>query len=226
MTRSHSILTAATLGGLLTAYRAWHLHWGATQDETEAVMPGDEVVPHPHFCATRAMTIAAPPSCIWPWIVQIGFGRGGFYSYDLLDNLGRPSAETILPEFQQVRVGDLAAPMAASPTEETSFRVRAVEPFEHLVWEKPNSTWAWQLTRLSPHETRLVTRLRMRYDVARPERIAGILLMEIGDFPMMRRQLMGIRTRAEAMWRRDSHAGSVTVTDAADAADEGCLLGR
>lgn len=223
MTRSRSILTAATLGGLLAGYRAWHLHWGATQDETEAVMPGDEVIPHPHFLATRAITIAAPPSCIWPWIVQIGFGRAGFYSYDVLDNLGRPSASTILPEFQQVQVGDLAAPMAASPTEQTSFRVREVEAFSRLVWEKPDATWAWELTRLAPHETRLVTRIRLRYDLRHLDGIAGLLLMEIGDFPMMRKQLIGIKTRAEAIWRRDSHIGSESVPADPHA---GCLLGR
>lgn len=221
MTRTRSILTAATLGGVLAAYRAWHLHWGATQDEIEAVMPGDEVVPHPHFCATRAMTIDAPPSCVWPWIVQIGFGRAGFYSYDALDNFGWPSAETILPEYQQVHVGDLAAPMVASPTEETSFRVRDVLPLEHLVWEKPQATWTWQLTQLAPHETRLVTRLRLRYDLRSAEGFASMLLMEAGDFPMMRKQLINLKLRAEALWRRDSHMART----APGGSDEG-LLGR
>lgn len=207
---------------MLTAYRAYHLRWGATQDEVMAVMPGDEVIHHPHFVATRAITIAAPPTCVWPWLVQIGFGRAGFYSYDALDNLGRPSASTILPDYQQVHVGDLAAPMAASPTEQTSFRVREVEVFDHLVWEKPDATWAWQLVRLSPTETRLITRVRMRYDLRRPEGFAGLLLMEIGDFPMMRKQLTGIKERAESLWRRDSHAAM----PAHAGQREGCLLGR
>lgn len=222
MTRSRSILTAATLGGLLTGYRAWHLRWGATQDEAVADMPGDEVIHHPHFSATRAVTIAAPPSCVWPWIVQIGFGRAGFYSYDALDNLGRPSAWTLMPEYQQVQVGDVAAPMAASPTVNTSFRVREVVPFETLVWEKPDSTWAWRLLRVSAHETRLVTRVRVRYSLPSLDGFAGMLLMEIGDFPMMRKQLLGIKQRAELMWLRDSHAAATH----GPAMAEGCHLGR
>ena len=66
--------------------RRWHLHWGAIDAEVAAAMPGDELVPEPSFSATWAITIQAPPELVWPWIVQLGTGRAGFYSYDLFDN--------------------------------------------------------------------------------------------------------------------------------------------
>ena len=89
-------------------YRHWHLRWGATDAEVALAMPGDEIVPEPSFTATRAITIAASPEQVWPWIVQIGTRRAGFYSYDLFDNAARPSADHILPEFQEVQLGDCA----------------------------------------------------------------------------------------------------------------------
>jgi hypothetical protein len=98
---------AIGVGVYLRVLRPWELRWGATDDEVRRPMPGDEIVERPTFNATRAVTVKAPPSMIWPWIVQIGFGRAGWYTYDLLDNFGRPSARRIVPEFQQIRVGDV-----------------------------------------------------------------------------------------------------------------------
>ena len=71
--------------------RRWHLRWGATDTEVAAPMPGDELVQEPSFNATRAITINAPPEAVWPWLVQLGFGRAGWYAYELLDNAARPS---------------------------------------------------------------------------------------------------------------------------------------
>jgi len=199
--------TWASVGGVLTAvpvfatsplYRRRHLRWGATDAEASGAMPGDDLVPISHFTATRAITIAAPPAAVWPWIMQVGLGRAGFYSYDLLDNLGRPSAEAVLPRWQDVHVGDLAAPMTYPPTAETSFTVLDVKPPEYVVWSKPGSTWAWRLTVLRDGRTRLVTRLRQRYTV-RPGTLVTVLLCEFGDFAMMRRMLLGIRRRAECL---------------------------
>jgi hypothetical protein len=95
------------LGVYLRVIRPWQLRWGATDDEVRRVMPGDEIVARPTFNGTRAVTVAAPPSLIWPWIVQIGFSRAGWYSYDLLDNVGRPSATRIIPELQHLQPGDV-----------------------------------------------------------------------------------------------------------------------
>ncbi len=96
---------------LLVAYflwiRPWQLRWGATAAELARAMPGDDDVPAPSFDATRGVTVHAPPAAIYPWIVQIGMTRAGWYSYDLLDNLGRPSARRLLPERQQIYTGQL-----------------------------------------------------------------------------------------------------------------------
>jgi hypothetical protein len=183
---------------LLTAplYRRWHLRWGATPAEARAGMPGDDLVPVSHFTATRAITIGAPPRDVWPWLAQVGYGRAGFYSYDLLDNLGRPSATAIMPQWQRAGIGDLAAPMASHPTPSTSFHVADAEPGACLVWAKPDSTWAWTLAPLASDRTRLVTRLRQRYQPT-PAGLLTIILAEFGDFAMMRKMLLGIKTRAE-----------------------------
>ena len=178
-------------------FRRWHQRWGATDEEVAAWMPGDELVNSAAFTATRAITVGAPPREVWPWLVQVGLGRAGFYSYDLLDNLGRPSTREILPEFQAPRVGDLAAPMASPANEANSFTVALIEPPTALVWAKPDSTWSWRLTPLDRGGTRLVTRLKTQYRVT-PFLPVTMLLMEVGDFPMMRRMLLGIRERAEA----------------------------
>ncbi|MCV2393653.1 hypothetical protein OEB99_04970 [Actinotalea sp. M2MS4P-6] len=184
-----------TLGACV--YRRRHLRWGARPDEVTGAMPGDDLLARAEFVATRAISIAAPPDEVWPWLVQVGFRRAGFYSYDLLDNLGRRSAREILPEFQELGVGDLAAPMASPPDERTAFTVQRIEPPHVLVWAKPDSTWSWMLTEELPGRTRLLTRLKARYDLG-PFLPVTLLLMEVADFPMMRRMLLGIRERAEA----------------------------
>jgi hypothetical protein len=185
--------------------RPWHTKWGATPAEARSAMPGDECFPRAQFQATRAITIDAPPSEVWPWVLQVGYGRAGFHSYDLLDGLGRPSAETIVPELQRVRVGDWV-PMSPKVNETTAFKVDSLEPPTRLLWLKPDSTWSW---RLDPAEggTRLVTRVRVVYDWHKPAMAAtSVVLMEFGDFAMMRRMLKGIRRRAAAGRRRPGGA--------------------
>jgi hypothetical protein len=82
------------------------MRWGATDAEVAGPMPGDEIVPKASFNATRAITIDAPPERVWPWIVQMGYRRAGFYTYALLDNAGYGSADRVLPEYQDPKVGD------------------------------------------------------------------------------------------------------------------------
>jgi hypothetical protein len=192
------VLAAAPLFAAAPVVRHWHLHWGATADEVVARMPGDGLVEHPSFDATRAITIDAPPEAVWPWLVQVGHGRAGWYSYDLLDNAGRPSAERILPEWQDLHVGD-RVPMSAEVAETTAFTVAELEPYRTLLWTKPDSSWAWRLTPLAGGRTRLVTRLRDRYPWRQSPALAflSLILFEHGDFAMMRRMLLGIRSRAE-----------------------------
>jgi hypothetical protein len=193
------------LGGLplfVTAplYRHWHVRWGATDEELREPLPGDMIVSQASLNATRAITIDAPPERVWPWIVQMGYRRGGFYTYDLVDNGGFPSAEHVLAQYQSFVVGDWAFPMNGLfgfrfPIDEnTAFKVKAFETNSWLLWEKPGSTWVWMLRPAASGRTRLISRQRVHY----PELFTRIL-MEFGDPPMVRRVLKGIRVRAERM---------------------------
>ena len=191
------VVKAAPLFWAAPFLRPWHLHWGATASEANDTMPGDELLHGAQFRATRAVSIAATPDKVWPWIVQIGFRRAGFYSYDLFDNLGHPSADRIVPELQDIRIGDWIA-MAEPVNEVTAFKVASFVPNRWMVWHKPDSTWAWRLDPTSDGGTRLVTRLKTVYDLdhAGPA-LVSIVLMEFADFPMMRRLLRNLKRRAE-----------------------------
>jgi hypothetical protein len=163
-------------------------------------MPGDELVAEPSFNATRAITIDAPPEAVWPWLVQIGYGRAGFYSYDLFDNAARPSAERILSEFQEPKIGDWV-PMASKVNETTAFKISAFEPNRWMLWAKPHSTWAWKLVPLKGGGTRLIVRLKDRYEwrASPGNALLTLILFEFGDFPMMRKLLLGVKRRAERL---------------------------
>jgi len=193
------VLGALPLFTTAPLYRRWHLRWGATDEELRLAMPGDDLVPPASFDATRAITISAPPERVWPWIVQMGYRRAGFYTYDLLDNAGIDSATSVLDEFQNPRLGDWM-PMASTVNETTAFRFTAFQANHRLLWSKPDSTWAWRLSPEAPGRTRLVSRLKQRYPWETPGMaIVTLVLLEFGDFPMMRRVLTGIKHRAERM---------------------------
>ncbi|MFZ0324572.1 MAG: hypothetical protein WAN48_10620 [Actinomycetes bacterium] len=186
----------------LALYRRWHQRWGATSDEVAAPMPGDERVPSSQFTATRALTIDAPPSTVWTWLVQVGIGRAGFYSYDRLDNPGRHSSDEVIVEWQHPQVGDVAAPMVDPLREGMYFRLKTLDEPRELLWTKADSTWSWRLTPVDDgRRTRLVTRLRQHYDWRSLGVLATVTLLEVGDFPMMRRMLLGIRDRSESAAR-------------------------
>ncbi|MCI1747618.1 MAG: SRPBCC family protein [Acidipropionibacterium sp.] len=185
---------------IAAALRRWHTGWGASPSERTESLPGDEVpVSAFGMRATRAITIDAAPSQVWPWIVQLGLGKAGWYSYDLLDNLGRPSATDVLPQWQQVEIGDPAAPMNPFiPLEQSQWRVAAVEARSVLLWRNGTSeTWVWCLRRLPDGRTRLISRIRTSY--TSPSRLAFAPLLEFADFPMFRRMLLGIKERAESL---------------------------
>ena len=196
-TAAVDVLKGAPLFWAAPLVRPWHLHWGATDAEVASTMPGDDLLHHAQFEATRAITIAAPPAAVWPWIVQIGFRRAGFYSYDLFDNLGHPSADRIVPEFQDVRIGDRVA-MAEPVNDVTSFAVAGFAIGQWMLWRKPDSTWAWRLEPTADDGTRLVTRIKASYDFDHPgAALFSVALMEFADFPMMRHLLLGLKWRAE-----------------------------
>ena len=182
-------------------YRRRHLRWGSTDNEVASAMAGDAILPNAQFVATRSITINAETAAVWPWLVQVGCGRAGFYSNDLLDNLARPSATTIVAELQHLEVGQWV-PMSPSstPTDKTAFRVDSFEVASWLLWAKPDGTWSWRLTPTTSGGTRVVTRIHATYDWSHPlTAIFGVILMEFGDFAMMRRMLRGIKNRAESV---------------------------
>jgi hypothetical protein len=196
------------LPALLTAplYRKWHRHWGATPAELDACLPGDELLQHAQFRSTRAIAIDAPPSAVWPWLVQVGCLRAGWYSNDLLDNLAHPSATTIVPGLQHLEIGQWV-PMSPSPTpsDRTALKVQSFQANEWLLWTKPDSTWSWRLTPTDANGTRLLTRVHAVYDWRHPlTALLGALLMEFGDFAMQRRMLRGIKARAETLVQEGS----------------------
>ena len=190
------VVVAVPLFATAPLLRHWHRRWGATDAEGAAVMPGDGLVPEAHVFCTRAITIDAPPAAVWPWLVQVGFGKAGFYSNDLLDNAAHPSADRILEEFQDPKVGDWV-PMFSKINDTTAFKIATIKPHEELVWVKPDSTWAWTLTDVGGR-TRLVTRLRILYGHRPVDALLSRVLLEFGDFPMMRKMLRTLKQRAEA----------------------------
>jgi hypothetical protein len=183
--------------------RARYLRWGATDDELNVALPGDELVPAADLTATRAVTVRAPVDGVWPWIVQLGQGRGGFYSYDLLENLvgcDIQSAERVVPEWQSIDVGD-----AVHLHPEVALVVAVLEPGRALVLRGGvpigrtpppyDFTWAFVLRDQADGSTRLVVRERYGYS----RRWARLLVepVELISFVMSQRMLRGIKERAE-----------------------------
>lgn len=177
--------------------RPWHLRWGATDEEVLRSMPGDGIVTHPTLAATRAVSVCAAPTEVWPWLVQMGgYSRAGWYSYDRIDNAGVPSADRIVPELQRLEVGDIL------PTgRDFGFEVEAIDPNRSLVLairhEDAVISSVFELVPDGPGRCRLVVRLRS-YLPRRPATLAFAALFDPGDFVMMRKMMLGIKRRAEA----------------------------
>lgn len=118
---------AAAVGAGFVAARSWYRTWGVDDEDAERALPGDDLVPGATTSDTRTIEIDAPPEAVWPWLIQMGYGRAGWYSYDMIDMKGT-SAHSILPEFQSLEVGDVL------PTHPGGgFAVRVVEPDHALV---------------------------------------------------------------------------------------------
>jgi hypothetical protein len=209
------VLTIVAIYTLLI--RPWHVRWGATDAEAAASLPGDGLVSQPKISATHAVTVQASATDVWPWLVQIGQGRAGFYSYEGIENLlglNIHNSDRILPEFQDLKVGDMV-PLAADGA---GVPVAFVEPNRSLVLggrvdaqtkgpltledKSPGAyyeaSWAFFLQPVDARTTRLIERFRMDWG---PETFSNGLfyrgILEPGSFIIERRMLLGIKERVE-----------------------------
>ena len=208
---ANSFLGALQVGmALATAplSRLWYNRSGATADEVRRALPGDDLVPEPKIGYTRAITIDRPPRDVWPWLAQIGQGRGGLYSYDGLENLvgcDIHSVDKIIPEFQELEVGDKVR-FGPEDKKMPGQVVAAIDPGRSLVMYGLNpetgeadksATWAFVLEEIDGEGTRLITRQRLTYEGVG----ASILwhIVEPLNYVMERKMLLGIKARAESL---------------------------
>jgi hypothetical protein len=224
------------LGGLLAVAGAVYnlgvrrrlLRWGASDEEVRQPYPGAELIPDGRRSATMAVTVDAPPSRVWPWLVQMGCDRAGWYSWDRLDNGGMRSAEQIHPEWQTISVGDC---LASTPNGRTWFEVAALEPERFLGLRasidlrtgtsfdsrgrRPrfyiDALWGFDLKELPAGRTRLVV---SGYASARPralQLIADLLFWEPAHWIMQTRQFANLKRRAERP--RSTETGDIHARD-------------
>jgi hypothetical protein len=206
MKRRAAAAGTAVLGSAaayILAIRPWQLGWGATGEERDATLAGDDLIPNPDLVATRAITVHAGADQVWLWIAQLGQGRGGFYSYDALENLvgcDIHSAARVVPEWQDIKVGDQ---VKLHP--EVGLGVAVVEQGSALVLRGGvpmgtvpppyDCTWAFVVREQPDGTTRLLARERYVYT----QRWAGFVVEPVAvvAFVMTQRMLRGIRDRAE-----------------------------
>ena len=197
-----AVIAGAAAAAVLLA-RHWQLRWGATAQELAGPLPGDELIAKPDLTATRALTVRAPAARVWPWIAQLGQGRGGLYSYDFLENLigcDIHSADRVVREWQDIKAGD-----AVRLHPDVALEVAAVDPGLSLVLRSavPDGnapppfgfTWAFALQPGPDGTTRLI--VRERYAYTQPWARLLVEPVEVIDFVMTQKMLRGIRSRAE-----------------------------
>jgi hypothetical protein len=199
---------AAVLSRLLLRERV--ITWGATEAEADARLPGDELLEDATMVSTRAITIDAPASAVWPWIVQMGVGRGGAYTYDWIERrlgLDIQSADRVIPELQNVNVGD-TLPMAPNAP---GLRVEIADAERVFALRSEDGRWVWSFVMTeSGGSTRLVSRNRAPAPASLKEKIA-MLVMEPGSLVMERKMLQGIKERAERLAMSGRKGASPTV---------------
>jgi hypothetical protein len=197
----------ALIGCAAAAYsvpaRRWQLRWGATDQEVDEALPGDSLIASPNLTATRAITVRTSADRVWPWIAQLGQGRGGFYSYDFLENLVGceiHSSDRVVPEWQHLQAGD---EVKLHP--EVALGVAVLEPGRSLVLRGGvpmgrtpppyDFTWAFVLRAGPDDATRLL--VRERYGYTRPWAPLLVESVEVFSFIMTQKMLRGIRDRAQ-----------------------------
>lgn len=219
LVRSLGVVGAVVPWAYQYALRPWMLYWGTTSEEARGPLPGDNIIPHPQYESTHAITINAPADTVWPWLVQIGIGRGGLYTYDALENvigLGVKSADSIIPELQNLQIGDR---VPIGPDEATGLVVEAIEPNRllalHTTFNPLNGqpvdlsdvgaepyidwSWVWVLHHIDEATTRLIVRVRGGYNASIWLDQIAKTLVESPHFIMERRMLLGIKERAERL---------------------------
>ncbi|MGE5265225.1 MAG: hypothetical protein ACM3S0_17740 [Acidobacteriota bacterium] len=204
---------SAAIAAYVRRVRPWLMHWGSRGAEVRLALPGDELVPHPKSSATHAVSIHAPASEVWAWLVQMGQGRGGFYSYDCIENwmgLDIHNADRILPEFQNLKVGE-QVPLAPGGF---GVPVAILEPCRTLVLHGDtrldptgiptlrsgdffNVSWGWFVEQVDDQTTRLIERWRADWNPSPQNTLFMRLFLEPGAFLMERKMLLGIKERAE-----------------------------
>ena len=211
MTRAAALAAA---GGTAYAISQWPrmTRWGATRAEAEAAMPGDEIVGDAKYRTTHAVTIDAPPEKVWPWLAQMGQGRGGLYSYDWLENLvglDIHSVDRIMPEMQELGVGDKIRMVPEGTEPDLSFTVVRAEPPHLLVLgpgtsrEKamesglPYPCWTFSLRAEGSTRTRFVVRFQSDFKPTRRGWLINKYGLEPIHFVMERKMMLGIKERAE-----------------------------
>ena len=210
---------AALIGAYVVAIRPRLLTWGASAAEAERTLPGDDLVPDAKMKATHAITIDAPAADVWPWLVQIGHQRAGWYSYDSLHRLmgiagsvenEERSAEHVIPELQDLQVGDvieIGPDMGYKVVEIDPERAlvlhiavemgtfRAFDPTEETPDDFFTSSWTWFLEALGERQTRLIVRILVDYAPSISQVLMVHGVMEPGSFIMERKTLRGITRR-------------------------------
>ncbi len=178
------------IGLYLLVIKPWHLRWGANDVEVTRAMPGDELIPGAKP-ATHAITIDAAAEEVWPWLVQIGVGKAGWYSYDWIDNDFKPSADRIIPEYQALEVGDKILMMP-----EMGFVVSSIDAPNSIVsvLEDGSTSWCLGLYPIDSGGTRLVSRWRPKFEMT-PATFVMSALAEPGTFIMEQKMLRTIRDR-------------------------------
>lgn len=195
------------------------LRWGATGEEVRQPYPGSDLIPGGTRGATMAVTIEATPAAVWPWLVQMGYDRAGYYSWDMLDNLARPSADRIHPEWQQLSIGDRLTAMGS----DAGWTVAVLEPERFLglrasydlsgrqfdpAGPRPrfytDSLWGLWLKELPGGRTRLVV---SGYWAFRPrwlQPIVSFVFLEPAHWIMQMRQFANLKRYAERDWKRET----------------------
>ena len=190
------VIGAAIYLGVL---RPWHMSWGATKAEASGTVAGDELMPGAGIVSTRVIEIEAPPSAVWPWLVQMGPGRGGAYTYDWIERrlgIDIHNVDRIVPEFQNLAVGDEIEMPGYQ------MRVERLDGQHAMVVRSSNGAWLWAFElRRSDGHTRLISRNSFDTSKLRLQDWLAYPIIEPGSWVMERKMLRTIKRRAETLFR-------------------------